>query len=202
MILIVITAAIVILGIICAVAEIIKTIGKMQRPIFEPPERRAGRRGEAIATAAIGQVLREDDYLLSNVRISIPEKETELDNVIVNKYGVFIIEVKNYKGKLVGTTEDFEWKKYKTTDAEITYEKDVKNPIRQVKRQIYILARYLDYYGVEVWVKGYTILIEGNSPVDSEFILDSICDIDRAIHTPNRVRLDKKTVEKIVELLS
>lgn len=206
---IVIIAVVVILGAIgiaCAISDILRdgrqTRPRVPRPVFERPERRAGRRGEAIATDVIRQVLREDDHLLSNVRVTIPEKETELDNIVVNKYGVFIIEVKNYKGKLVGAEEDFEWKKYKTTDAGNTFEKTVKNPIRQVKRQIYILARYLDYYGVKVWVKGYTILLEGNRHVDSEYVLKSIGDIDRAIHTPDRTRLDRKTVERIVGLLS
>ena len=122
--------------------------------------------------------------------------------MVVNKYGVFIIEVKNYKGELVGNEDDYEWEKYKTTDAGNTYEKTVKNPIRQVKRQIHILAQYLKYYGVDVWVKGYVILLCRNSPVDSELVLGSIADIDRVLHTPDRTRLDKKTVEKIVELLS
>lgn len=200
--LIVLAALTVGLVIIYAVIEIIKALGKRPHPVFERPERRAGRRGEAIAADVIRQTLREDDYLLSNVRVTISEKETELDNIVVNKYGVFIIEVKNYKGKLVGTEEDFEWKKYKTTDAGNTFEKTVKNPIRQVKRQIYILARYLDYYGVKVWVKGYVILLHRNSPVDGELMLESVGDIDRAIHTADRTRLDRKTVEKIVGLLS
>jgi len=191
-----------IIGIIFAISRIEKGTVKTPRRIFEPPERRAGRRGEAIAKDAISQVLREDDYLLSNIAVSTPEQRTELDNVVVNKFGVFIIEVKNYKGKLVGSEDDFEWKKYKITDAGNIYEKAVKNPIRQVRRQIYILAKYLDYYGVRVWVKGYTILLGSNSPVDSELILKSISDIDRAIHTPDKTRLDKKTIEKIVELLS
>ena len=196
------TVGLVIIVVICALIKNEKPNIKLPPLIFEPPEKRAGRRGEAFAADVIRQVLREDDHLLTNVRISIPEKETELDNVVVNKYGVFIIEVKNYKGELVGNEDDYEWEKYKTTDAGNTYEKTVKNPIRQVKRQIHILAKYLEYYGMDVWVKGYVILLCRNSPVDSELVLGSIADIDRVLHTPDRPRLDKKTVEKIVELLS
>ena len=123
-------------------------------------------------------------------------------NVIVNKYGVFIIEVKNYTGYIVGNEDDFEWQKFKTTDAGNTYEKTVKNPIPQVKRQVDILARYLKYYGPRVWVKGYAILLQGNSPVDSKYLLKSVADIDRAIHTPDRRMLDAKTLESITKLLS
>lgn len=51
-----------------------------------------------------------------------------------------------------------------------TFEKNVKNPIKQVKRQTYILAKYLEYYGPRVWVEGYAFLVNGNSPVNSSYI--------------------------------
>ncbi len=169
--------------------------------IYESGEKRAGRLGEEIASDAISQILREDDHLFTNVSISYQDKQTELDNVIVSKYGVFIIEVKNYKGTLAGNENDYEWVKLKTTSAGNTYEKTVRNPIRQVRRQIYILARYLAYYGAKVWVKGYVMLLRGNSPVDSDYILHNIEEVDRAIHTPGRERLNMATVRAICGLL-
>lgn len=170
--------------------------------IFTPGYKKAGIRGEEVVVNAIKSVLREDDQLFTNVSIEYDGKLTELDIVIVNRYGVFIIEVKNYVGYIVGNEDDYEWKKYKTTYASNTYEKLVKNPIRQVKRQIYILAKYIEYYGPRVWVKGYAILLNGNSPVESEYILTSVSDIDRAIHAQDRRMLNKETVENIKKLLS
>ena len=169
---------------------------------FTPEYKRVGIWGEEAAVRIIQSVLRDCDRLFTNVSIEYDGKSAELDNVVVNKYGVFIIEVKNYSGFIVGGEDDFEWKKYKTTDAGNTYVKTVKNPIRQVKRQIYILARYLEYYGSRVWVHGYAILLHGNSPVRSEYVLTSKADIDHAIHTVDRRMLDTKTVDRIVELLS
>ena len=54
----------------------------------------------------------------------------------------------------MGGEDDYEWKKYHTSEAGNTYVKSVKNPIRQVRRQAGILAEYLKYYGVRVWVSG------------------------------------------------
>ena len=34
--------------------------------------------------------------MLTNIKISFEEREAELDNVVINNRGVFIIEVKNY----------------------------------------------------------------------------------------------------------
>ena len=167
-----------------------------------PEYKRVGIRGEEAAVKAIQSVLRDGDRLFTNVSIEYDGKPAELDNVIVNKYGVFIIEVKNYSGQIVGGEDDYEWHKYKTTEAGNTYEKMVKNPIKQVKRQTYVLAKYLDYYGTRVWIRGYAILLQGNSPVKSSYILTSLSDVDRAIHTADRKMLDVKTVEKISELLT
>ena len=187
--------------IIIVFIAVIRRNRKPADTIFEPPEKQAGRIGEKIASDIIRRVLREDDILLTNVNISYDSRPAELDNVVINSYGVFIIEVKNDIGYIVGEENDFEWQKYKTTDAGNTYEKTVKNPIKQVKRQIYILAHYLDYYGVKVWVSGYAILLHNNSPVKSSYILTNEADIDHAIHTPGRSRLSKATVSKIAELL-
>lgn len=168
--------------------------------IFEAPERRAGRRGEIIAKDLIKGVLREGDYLLSNVSISYDGRPAELDNVVVNKYGVFIIEVKNYKGRLYGEDDDYTWKKYKDDGYGNTFEKEVKNPIKQVKRQVYILAKFLESFNV--WIEGYVLLIHGDSPVQSKYVFESIDDIDRAIHTFGKNRLSVHTVESIQNMLS
>lgn len=168
---------------------------------FQPGERIAGERGEAIASNTIRHAMHDGDILFTNVCVEYDGKPAELDNVIVNRYGVFIIEVKNYKGRIVGGEDDYEWLKIKTTPAGNEYEKTVKNPIRQVKRQTYILAHYLENNGVRVWIRGYAMLLQGNSPVASEYLLNGIDDAERVIHTRDRDVLDEETVDMIKALL-
>ena len=187
------------------------------RPDYTPPERRAGMRGEAIAEEVIRSVLRPEDVLLTNVGIEFEEKLAELDCVVVNTCGVFIFEVKNYSGTLYGDVEDQYWEKEHVSATGNTYWKNVRNPIGQVKRQIYLLASYLRYYGVNVWVEGFVILLNDEYPGDiskGRFLrIDSPSgtvqgsygmlpeEIGRAVHTRGRNRLTKKTVERIRELL-
>ena len=170
--------------------------------LYTPEFERFGKLGETAARITVESVLRKGDHLFTNVQIEYDGERAELDLVIVNKYGVFIIEVKNYIGYIVGNENDFEWRKYKTSPAGNTYEKAVRNPIRQLKREIYMMARYLNYFGQDVWVKGYAILLQGNSPVESPFILCGVGEIDRAIHTADKRMLNAKTVESIADLLS
>ena len=164
---------------------------------IEDPVERAGRRGEEIATDIISRVLTDDDILLTNVRISFEGSRSEVDNLIINSHGVFIIEAKNYVGELVGDLDDYEWKKYKTTPGGDIYCKTVKNPIKQVKRQIYILSHILRQHKLDVWVDGYVILLEKNSPVDDDMILESLSDIDKAIHGLGGNRLSDREIDII-----
>ena len=164
---------------------------------IEDPVKRAGRRGEEVATDIISRVLTDDDILLTNVRISFEGSRSEVDNLIINSHGVFIIEAKNYVGELVGGLDDYEWKKYKTTPGGDIYCKTVKNPIKQVKRQIYILSHILRQHKLDVWVDGYVILLEKNSPVDDNMILESLSDIDKAIHGLGSNRLSDREIDII-----
>lgn len=169
---------------------------------FEDGQKKAGRYGERVAIHLIQEILNEKDVLLTNVKISFEDRETELDDVIINNRGVFIIEVKNYSGTLSGNEDDFEWIKNKETEAGIFHHKMVKNPIKQVKRQISILSQYLRENGVFIWVEGYTFLVENNSPINSSYVLNTQKDIHTAIHLGTNNKITKKTKEKIIKLLS
>lgn len=168
---------------------------------FESASERAGRHGEEIAAEIISRVLGEGDHLLTNIEITYDGRRAEMDCIVVNKFGAFIFEVKNYSGQLVGDEDDYEWQKIKITDMGNMYAKQVKNPIRQLKRQVYLLAHYLQSHRIRVWVDGYVILLHQNSPVDSGYVISSLSDIDRAVHTEGKNRLRPKDMEQIITLL-
>lgn len=168
---------------------------------YEPGNRRAGRKGEEYVSDLIREVLDEEDILITNVPIIGADKETELDNVIINKNGVFIIEVKNYSGTLQGDEDDYEWVKKKISSGGELYIKNVKNPIKQVKRQIYVLSQFLKENNIDVWIDGYVFLVERNSPINSMYVLESREDIDDAIHSQGRQTLSTKNIRRIAGLL-
>ena len=166
-----------------------------------PPEKVIGRKGELVVTDKIRTILRDDDLLFTNVPITYQDKVTELDNVIVNRNGVFIIEIKAYHGRLEGTEDEYEWIKYHDSSAGIRYQKTVKNPIKQVNRQVYILAKYLDYYGTRVWVEGYAVILGAEPPFETDRIFTRTSQIDKVIHTPGKQHLSKTDIETIANLL-
>lgn len=178
---------------------------KPSRPytgLFSPPERRFGARGEEAIERLISSTLTSNDRYFTNIEVLAEGKRAEIDNIIVNTYGVFIIEAKSYKGRLVGTEGDYEWQKYHTTEAGKVYQKKVKNPIPQVKRQVYILHKFLEAKGLHPWVRGYVVFLYNNSPIKHQYILAGERSIRTALHSFEKRTLSPQEVERISALFS
>ena len=167
----------------------------------EDGKERAGKEGEILAGKMIQQYLNEQDILFNNVEIVVHGRETELDYVVINKNGVFIFEVKNYSGELEGNEDDEYWNKYKISSGNNEYVKEVRNPIKQLKREIYLLKEYLKYYGIDLWINGYVLFVNMNSPIDSDYTINNERELNSILHTRGGQTLNKKQIEKIVNLL-
>ena len=202
---IVISIVALIIGIV--VFASIKRKPKEKKPREKKPEpydvdaieqKAAGDWGEQETLDRIRKIRRRGDYLITNVRFSYKGEETELDILIVNRNGVFIIEVKYYHGELFGKENDEKWIEYKVfpTGEE---EKFVKNPISQVKWQAGLLGKRLRSKGIHVWTEGYVYLVDENSPVKSKFVLNNVKQIDRTIHTDTGKNYDDDTIKRVVQ---
>ncbi len=192
-------------AIIIVIIFVNKTIHKLflkKNPAKGSDEQVYGNIGEKIVENFISRVLRKDDLFFTNVLLSYDGKKTKLDNLIVNEYGVFIIDVVNYEGSIVGEAEDSEWIKYSDDGYGNLLKTVVENPIQQAKSQADFLANCLRQLGADVSAEGYVMLIQNNSPVESPYILASLADIDDAIHTFLYNPLDEQTVATVKELVS
>lgn len=167
----------------------------------EDQKRIAGKEGELQAKKILNHYLNENDLLLNNLNISIHGRNTELDYVVINNNGVFIFEVKNFSGKLVGNEDDQYWNKYKISRGNKEYIKEIRNPIKQLKREIYLLKEYLKYYGVDLWIEGYVLFVNMNSPVVSEYTVNDKSEIDDILHLRRNQVLTKNQIEKIISIL-
>lgn len=161
----------------------------------------AGREGEEFVTNTILKTLRADDYLFTNVKVKWRDKKTELDNVIINRHGVFVIEAKNFNGTLLGSEDAHTWQKVKKSKAGNQYIDIVRNPLGQLKREIYIFSNMLRDNGFRIWIDGYVYFVNNNSPVDSELVLHSQKEIHKTIHPGGKPKLSEKTIGKLLHQL-
>ena len=93
----------------------------------------AGVKGEQY-TFEILKKLPKDFTVITNPVIHNRGSVNELDFVIIGTNGVFVVETKNYRGIITGSTSSQNWKQIKHGKNK-TYEKEVKNPAKQVYRQ-------------------------------------------------------------------
>lgn len=161
----------------------------------------AGNRGEAYFNNMLKSILHKDDVLIKNVCLQVNGKEAEIDSLIINNNGIFIVEVKNYNGRLYGDIDDFEWTKEKISPGGNVFYKQVKNPIKQIKRQTYILSQFLKENNIRIWISGYAYFINGNSPVDDDCVINDIDEFDRIIHTPGNKLYDDRLIHKVIKAL-
>ena len=193
----IIFAAIIILILLIAIV----VAKKGNKSFIESQQKQAGRRRELFARQVIQEILRDDDILLNNVKLYADNKQAEADNIIINSRGIFIFEVKNLRGTLLGDDDTYDWLQIKDAGYGNAYQKTVKNPIKQVKRQIYILSKMLKDNDINIWIEGYVFFVQGNSPVHSDYVVDTQADIDRIIHDGNNQNISEIAINNIREIL-
>jgi restriction system protein len=83
--------------------------------------------------------LDSDTYVsLNNVTIPAPNGMTQIDHIVVSRFGIFVIEAKNMKGWIFGNEKDHQWtqsifgKKYR-----------FQNPLHQNYRHTRALSQFL-----------------------------------------------------------
>lgn len=91
----------------------------VSRAFRNTPEHK-GREGELHVHNILAQ-LPEDYTILDDVMLKTGNGTTQIDHVVVSRYGVFAIETKNYRGDIYGNDDRQHWTQVIVTD--VTYMK-------------------------------------------------------------------------------
>jgi hypothetical protein len=70
--------------------------------------RQKGKRGEKQVSSYLSQ-LSEEYTILNDVVFRTEKGTTQIDHIVVSKYGIFTIETKNYRGEIYGGDNRQEW---------------------------------------------------------------------------------------------
>jgi len=166
----------------------------------------SGAKGETLGlTQALN--LPEGYHVFTNVTISYENYSQETDLIIVGTKGVYIIEVKNHNGKIVGDAQAAEWVQHKVGRGGGRYSKKIHNPVKQVKGQVYKLSKFLKEQGINVWVEGVILFThEGVSVSVRNSNIPILFPARRLSHyiltCKNRQYLNKTLTNKVVEMIS
>jgi len=76
--------------------------------------------------------------LINNIIVVNEGESSEIDHVVVSSFGVFVIETKNYSGKIYGNERSPYWKQYLKKS-----EFEFRNPVRQNYGHVMALKKVL-----------------------------------------------------------
>lgn len=85
-----------------------------------------GQMGEEEVQRILSHLPREEYIVLNDVLLPTGNGTTQIDHVVVSLYGIFVIEAKNYKGKIYGTHDSEKWSQYINGE-----EFNFRNPVKQ-----------------------------------------------------------------------
>ena len=99
-----------------------------------------GKRGENRVRRIIGKTQEGLRYVFNDYKIVDEGMSCQIDHVLINRNGVFVIETKNYSGNIYGTDEQQEWTQV------LAYGKvknKIYNPVKQNNTHLYRIRKIL-----------------------------------------------------------
>ncbi len=182
---------------------------------LKPPEsnfdslKRYGAEGEQQAGYLLEAALPDDYTIIQNAVVAYNGGQSEIDNIIVGKAGVFIIEVKNMKGDIFGNYQSKYWLQDKKDKYGINHQEEFYSPVKQVGTHIYRLANFLRDNKIFTHINGAVYFIDSESKVSVKgeqndimiFTSDTTNSMIRYIMS-GKSDLSDETIEKIIELLN
>ncbi len=190
-----------------------KPVQKIERkqPKKNIDPKRIGDIGEYKLDVQLRQMSNDRRYL-NDVMIPYSRSRTgysQIDHILITRYGLFVIEMKNYSGKIKGKADDKNWW--------VNGKFPLYNPIRQNRTHIRalhaILSKYRDlkFVSVVVFTKRCELYLDDNelrNPESDEFVIADIRFTDcidtklRKLKRENSVQpLSESDVVRVFELI-
>lgn len=111
-----------------------RTFGVWRFPLFQNS-------GEArVSRVLLSHFVPPDYHLMNHVTIRMEDGTTQVDHILVSRFGVFVIETKDYSGWIFANAADATW-----TQVLFRWRFKFQNPILQNKRHVRAVQGLLDF---------------------------------------------------------
>ena len=155
-----------------------------------------GEQGENRINYLINKYCLEYHHLISNgLFYDGKENSHEIDQILINKYGVFVIETKNWHGSSIGRDYDDEWLYIQNNLAEKR-----RSPVKQNEIHVQVIEEILNN---DIPIKNIVVFISTDiSQVTSNYVYDEVSLIE-TINQPieKYYSLSNEEIDEIYELL-
>ena len=113
-----------------------------------------GEEGEREVINVIGDTIEGEQYVLNNIILENNGKTSQIDHIVINSKGIFVIETKNYSGKVYGFENQHEWTQYVGN-----IESKIYNPIKQNLTHVYNVKKVVG----KMLVHSYVVFVQNNT---------------------------------------
>lgn len=157
--------------------------------------------------------LPDEYYVMDDVVMNTVRGTTQIDHIVISKYGVFVIETKNYRGSIFGNDESKKWTQRIVTD--VTYRKkrwktytyitknQFYNPVKQCLIHMYEVKNslkewpYLKIVPIVVFAGSAEL---SNVASNNHVVYDS--NLLATIQSYNTIYLSQTDIQKVIEILT
>lgn len=127
-----------------------------------------GKLGEWKVKLALGRNIENEKYVINNLILTGKNGRTsQIDHVLINSNGIFVIETKNYAGRIYGQANQIEWTQVLAGG---NVSNKMYNPIKQNATHVHkvkeLLKEDFPIYSIIVFVRGNTEYINANCVYD------------------------------------
>ena len=152
--------------------------------------------GEVLTTWALGKDKEGMWRVMSGLIIEGKDgRTTEIDQIVVNTNGVFVIETKNYAGKVYGDDTCSEWTQV-LADGKLTHKHY--NPVKQNGTHVYMLKNALE---LPIHILDCVVMVRGNVKNISSDRVFSLFGVRKFLRTKRYPGLSEADVEMIFKKL-
>lgn len=102
----------------------------LKKRAVKKEKQRQGKRGELRVEQALGDTQRGKQYVFNNYSAYRDGRTFEVDHILINPRGIFVLETKNWAGEVYGTEDGEMWKQYHGR-GKYAREDSHPNPIKQ-----------------------------------------------------------------------
>lgn len=147
--------------------------------------------GELRVKLSLGKNIPKEKYIVNDLLLNDDNKSLQIDHIVIRKTGIFVIETKNYSGRIYGRDNQKEWTQVLAYGRE---KHRFYNPILQNKSHIYTLSKIVGRKDCFVSI---IVFPKANIMTYFDNYVGSISDMKRWIKQDRKVILTTEEIEQI-----
>ena len=127
--------------------------------------------------------------------LKIGDRTTQIDHILVNRAGVFVIETKNFSGVITGAKDDDSWKHI----AKHGYENMFYNPIRQNETHVKLVKEIL---GNKSPIFSLVVFVNNNKPLFSPDTVVNMSEFrNKVIEKSLEINLSSEEIQNVAAII-